>query len=120
LRFVFSALRLQGHAVTVELPDRLLNVEESAAFLHCCQATVRREAIRGRLRGRKVGARWRFAPEDLHAYLARTGDDYAELIEEAVKVAPRLQPWQIQRLTALFDYRPTEAWHPRANQPVRD
>ena len=81
--------------------DRLLSVEESAAFLHCCQATVRREVARGRLRGQKVGARWRFAPEDLRAYLARTGDDYTELIEEAVKAAPRLQPWQIQRLTAV-------------------
>ena len=68
---------------------------------------MRREAIRGNLRGLKVGNRWRFAPEDLRAYLARSGNaDYTELIEAAVKAAPRLQPWQVQRLTALFDYTP--------------
>jgi excisionase family DNA binding protein len=109
LRFVFSVFG-QEHAVTKSVArEPLLSVEEAAAFLNCCHSTVRREANRGRLRGQKVGARWRFAPEDLDAYLARAGDDYTELIDEAVKAAPRLAPWQIQRLTALFDYRPSEA-----------
>jgi excisionase family DNA binding protein len=85
----------------------LLSVAEAARFLRCCSATVRREAIRGNLRGLKVGNRWRFAPEDLRDYLAQSGNsDYAELHEAAVKAAPRLQPWQIHRLTALFDYQP--------------
>jgi len=106
---VFSIFRFdREHAVTDTLDrDRLLSVEESAAFVNVCQVTVRREVARGRLRGQKVGARWRFAPEDLRAYLSRTGgDDYAELVREIVAAAPPPTPEQLQRLTALFDYRP--------------
>jgi excisionase family DNA binding protein len=96
------------------LPDRLLNIADAAAYLHCCRATVLREVARGRLRGQKVGNRWRFAPEDLRAYLVR-GDDWSALVEQNVKKAPRLAPWQVQRLTALFDYQP-----PTGERPLRD
>ena len=44
-------------------PVRLRTVEEAAGFLHCCTATVRRLAMRGELRGQKVGNRWRFSDE---------------------------------------------------------
>ena len=84
---------------------RPLTARESAAFLGCCPATVRREAQRKRLRGQKVGAHWRFAPEDLAAYLSRVDStaDYTELHEEAAKAAPRLTPAQLARLSALFN-----------------
>ena len=76
-RFVFSAFRFREKAVAnpnvitrdTVLPDRLLDVDEVADFLDCCPATVRREANRGRLRGMKVGSRWRFQPDDVAAYL---------------------------------------------------
>ena len=53
----------------IELPNRALDVYEVADILDCCAATVRREANRGRLRGTKVGSRWRFQPDDIAAYL---------------------------------------------------
>jgi excisionase family DNA binding protein len=95
------------------LPARLLDVEEAAAFLNCCRATVRREVARGRLRGQKVGQRWRFAPEDLLAYL--DGEDAASAaervewdayIKKVVADAPPLRPEQIAALSALFDWQP--------------
>ena len=93
--------------------EQLLSVTEAAEFLRYCDATVRRAVARGELRGLKVGNRWRFAVADLHAYLARS-DDYTELHEAAVKAAPRLQPWQIQRLTALLDFQSPN------DRPLRD
>ncbi len=98
------------------LPDHLLTVGEAAQFLHCCRATVRREAIRGHLRGQKVGQCWRFAPEDLLRYLdlestrALTTEDtqpeWLAYIEEVVKAAPPLRADQIAKLSVLFDYQP--------------
>jgi excisionase family DNA binding protein len=95
------------------LPDHLLDIEEAAAFLNCCRATVRREVARGRLRAQKVGQRWRFAPEDLLAYL--DGEDPASTTERAawdayirkvVAAAPPLRPEQVAALSALFDWQP--------------
>ena len=68
---------------------------------------------RGRLRGTKVGTRWRFRPEDVRAYLA--GETPASVDERAawdayvrkvVAAAPPLRPEQIAALSALFDYQP--------------
>lgn len=53
----------------IALPNRALDVDEVAAVLHVCTATVRREAQRGHLRGRHIGRRWRFMPADVLAYL---------------------------------------------------
>lgn len=95
------------------LPDHLLDIEEAAAFLNCCRATVRREVARGRLRAQKVGQRWRFAPEDLLAYLdSETAASAAErtewdaYIRKVVAAAPPLRPEQVAALSALFDYQP--------------
>jgi excisionase family DNA binding protein len=97
----------------LELPDRALDVYEVADRLGCCAATVRREANRGRLRGTKVGCRWRFQPDDVRAYL--DGEDPASAgeraawdayIRKAAAAAPPLRPEQIVALSALFDWQP--------------
>ncbi len=100
----------------IELPGRALDVDGVAAILNCCTATVRREANRGRLRGTKVGTRWRFQPEDVRAYLA--GETPASIderaawdayVRKAAAAAPPLRPEQIAALSALFDYQPDGA-----------
>jgi excisionase family DNA binding protein len=53
----------------VPVLDAVLDADEVAVILDCCNATVRREANRGRLRGVKVGSRWRFRLEAVDAYL---------------------------------------------------
>ena len=99
------------------LPDRLLNVEEAAQILHCCRATVRREANRGHLRGQKVGQCWRFAPEDLLRYLDLESTralsapktrqpEWLAYIEEVVGRLRRCAADQIAKLSVLFDYQP--------------
>jgi excisionase family DNA binding protein len=97
----------------LELPNRALNIFEVADIFDCCAATVRREVSRGRLRGTKVGSRWRFQPEDVAAYL--NGEDPAAAAERAawdayvrkvVAAAPPLRPEQIAALAALFDHQP--------------
>ncbi|MGV0781470.1 helix-turn-helix domain-containing protein [Mycolicibacterium sp. XJ775] len=97
------------------MPNRALDVYEVADILDCCPATVRREANRGRLRGVKVGSRWRFQPEDIRAYL--DGEDPASTIERAawdayvrkvIAGAPPLRPEQIAGLSTLFDWEQPE------------
>ena len=119
---MFSDLSFQGEGCGqpechyprhIVLPDRLLDVYEVADILDCCTATVRREAKRGRLRGIKVGSRWRFQPEDIAAYLdgetpasAAERTDWDAYVRKVVAEAPPLQPEQIAALSALFDWEP--------------
>ncbi|MDW5610013.1 helix-turn-helix domain-containing protein [Mycolicibacterium sp. D5.8-2] len=97
-------------APTIDLPNQVLDVYKVAEALDCCTATVRREANRGRLRGTKVGSRWRFRPEDVAAYLdgetpaqAAERHDWDAHIRKVVAAAPPLTPGQISALSALFD-----------------
>jgi excisionase family DNA binding protein len=92
---------------------KLLDVDEVADKLGCCNATVYREVKRGRLRAAKVGSRWRFRPDDVDAYLA--GEDPASAgeraawdvyVRKAAEAAPPLRPEQIAALSALFDWEP--------------
>ena len=85
----------------------------SPTVLDCCAATVRREATRGRLRGTKVGPRWRFQPDDVRAYLdGETPASAAEraawdaYIRKVAAAAPPLRPEQVAALSALFDWQP--------------
>jgi excisionase family DNA binding protein len=103
----------RGLTPAIELPNRALDVYEVAEILDCCLATVRREATRGRLRGVKVGSRWRFQPDDVAAYLAgETPASTAErtawdaYIRRVVAEAPPLRPEQIAALSALLDWEP--------------
>ncbi len=50
------------------LPNRALDINEVAAYIHCSRRTVHREIVRKKLRAFKVGADWRVMPEDLLAY----------------------------------------------------
>ena len=52
--------------ITPPLPNRALAVAEVAAFLHVSAKTVYRLAPQ--LGGFKVGANWRFRPEDVLRY----------------------------------------------------
>ena len=102
-----------GLTPAIELPNRALDVYEVADILDCCAATVRREANRGLLPGKKVGSRWRFTPEGVAAYLEsqttaeaaerRAWDDY---IRKAVEKAKPLTAEQIAALSTLFDWQP--------------
>jgi excisionase family DNA binding protein len=99
--------------LTTKPIHRARDTYEVADILECCPATVRREVKRGRLRGTKVGSRWRFQPEDIAAYL--DGETPAAAAERAawdayvrkvVANAPPLTPEQIAALSALFDWEP--------------
>ena len=97
----------------IELPNRALEIDEVAVVLKCCPATVRREANRGRLRGTRIGQRWRFRPEDVLAYLngetpASTSEREAwdAYVRKVVADAPPLRPEQIAALSALLDWEP--------------
>ena len=97
----------------IELPNRVLDIYEAAEVLNCCTATVRREAKIGRLHGTKVGARWKFAPEDIAAYLdgetpASTAErnDWDTYVRKVVDEAPPLTPEQIAALSSLLDWQP--------------
>lgn len=93
----------------IELPtDHVLDVYEVADICGCHVATVQREARRGKLRGTKVGSRWRFRPEDVAAYLEggpqptaeqQRFDDYIAKIAAA---APELSQSQCDRIAALL------------------
>jgi excisionase family DNA binding protein len=109
----------RGLTPAIELPNRVLDVYEVADVFDCCAATVRREVARGRLRGTKVGSRWRFQPEDVAAYL--DGEDPASAAERAawdayvrkvVANAPPLRPEQIAALSALLDWEPDQGGAP--------
>ena len=50
-----------------EARPRLLTVMEAAEYLRFHPEHVRRMTREGRLPGRKIGAEWRFRPEDLDA-----------------------------------------------------
>jgi len=52
--------------VSPPLPNRTLDIAEVAAFLHVSAKTVYR--LTPLLRGFKVGATWRFRPEDVLRY----------------------------------------------------
>ncbi|NLI79015.1 MAG: type II/IV secretion system protein [Candidatus Riflebacteria bacterium] len=52
-------------------PERLLTLEEAAAFLGTSKPTLYRFLDQGRIKGRKVGNQWRFLRADLQAYLDR-------------------------------------------------
>ena len=104
-----------GLTPAIELPNRALDVYEVAESSTVCPATVRREANRGRLRGTKVGSRWRFQPDDVAAYLdGETPASAAEraawdaYVRKVVAAAPPLTPEQIAALSALFDWQPGE------------
>lgn len=95
----------------IELPNRAMDVFEVAEILDCCVATVRREANRGRLRGTKIGSRWRFTPEGVADYL--DGQNPAETAERVrwdahirkiVAHAPPLTAEQVAALSALLDW----------------
>lgn len=53
------------------MPDRMLSIAEVAEYLNISAKTVYRLIEKGELPALKVGARWRFKPEDLEAYLER-------------------------------------------------
>src|SRR5262245_4022465 len=91
----------------IELPNRALDVHEVDDILDCCIATVRREAQRRRLKGTKVGSRWRFQPIDVAAYLdnetpARLAERAAwdAYIRKQVAKAPPLTAEQTAALSA--------------------
>jgi excisionase family DNA binding protein len=103
----------RGLTPAIDIPNRALDVYEVADILDCCAATVRREATRGRLRGTKVGSRWRFTPDDVAAYLdgetpaaAVERHEWDTYIRKAVAAAPPLTPEQIAALSALTDWQP--------------
>jgi excisionase family DNA binding protein len=105
-----------GLTPAIDLPNRAMDAYEVAEVLDCCVATVRREANRGRLRGKKVGSVWRFTPQDVAAYLdGQTPVQAAELadwdayVRKLVDAAPPLTAEQIAALSALLDYQPGEA-----------
>jgi excisionase family DNA binding protein len=54
-----------------------LTLKESARYSNASEATLRREAQSGRLRGYKVGGRrvWRFRAEDIDAWFERTNGE---------------------------------------------
>ncbi len=52
-------------------PEKLLTLEEAAAFLGTSKPTLYRLLDQNRLKGRKVGNQWRFLQADLQAYLDR-------------------------------------------------
>lgn len=49
-------------------PERLLDVDDVAELLKASRSTVYELARSGELKGRKVGAEWRFRPSDVSAY----------------------------------------------------
>jgi len=49
--------------------DQLLTVKEVAEYLNVHELTVRRHLESGKLKGYKVGNRWRIKRVDLEAYL---------------------------------------------------
>ncbi len=53
------------------LPDGLLTLRETAAFLRVCPRTVRLYVKRGLLRGRLIGRQWRFRRQDLDAFFEK-------------------------------------------------
>lgn len=56
---------------SLDNPERLLTLEEAAAFLGTSKPTLYRFLDQGRIKGRKVGNQWRFLRADLQAYLDR-------------------------------------------------
>lgn len=57
------------------MPQRLLSVEEVAAYLHLSIHQVRRKLQSGTIRGVKVGHLWRVSPRDLPRYPVDEADD---------------------------------------------
>jgi PTS system nitrogen regulatory IIA component len=53
------------------MPHRDFDIESLAAYLHLTPQQVTRLADRGKLPGRKVSDRWRFARADIHHWLER-------------------------------------------------
>jgi excisionase family DNA binding protein len=51
--------------------EKLLTIEEVAAYLRLNRFTVYRMAERGELPGAKVARRWRFSEPELRAWLKR-------------------------------------------------
>jgi excisionase family DNA binding protein len=93
----------------IELPNRALDVFEVADVCDCHVATVQREARRGKLRGTKVGSRWRFRPEDVAAYLeGLTPAERAErtswdaYVRGVLDAAPELTAEQKDRIATLL------------------
>jgi excisionase family DNA binding protein len=67
-------------------PD--LTVQDVARSLNCAEKTVRSLALKGALRGYKVGHTWRFRPHALEAF-KRSVDRPAAAPAAAPRVAPR-------------------------------
>lgn len=53
---------------------QLLSIAQTAEFLGVSEKTVRRKIASGEVPASQVGAQWRIRPEELDAYLARTGN----------------------------------------------
>lgn len=49
--------------------ERLLTLNETAAYLRVSRDTVARWVSSGKLRGSKIGAQWRFESEDVRRFL---------------------------------------------------
>ena len=82
-------------------------------MLDCCAATVRREANRGRLRGTKVGSRWRFPPDDVPPTSTaktprrRRTHRLGRLRPQSGGQAPPLRPEQVAALSRCWTGSPT-------------
>jgi excisionase family DNA binding protein len=59
--------------------ERLFTLKEAAEFLRLHPRTVREYVRRGELKGRLIGARWRFRRQDLDSFVekAPSGWDFA-------------------------------------------
>ena len=75
------------------MPDDDFDIDRLAAYLHLAPAQVSRLADRGKLPGRKVAGRWRFARGDIHHWLedriGLSGDE--ELQEMEVFLRPAIE-----------------------------
>jgi excisionase family DNA binding protein len=55
----------------IQIKPIVVDLQEAATMLRCCQATIRREIGRGNIRAFRLGRVWRIRIAELQAYLKR-------------------------------------------------
>jgi len=60
--------------MSMALDDRILTVEDLAAFLKLSEATIYRMAQAGELPARRIGRSWRFSQAQIHEWFREQGD----------------------------------------------